>query len=359
MFRRAVETRLARRLVLFFSLFPFAVTGACAHEQALVRHPGGSASAPAVQWFGPNDATDEAPLARWRSAVGPPVLQQGENPSDTPADDLTVVSWNTAVGAGDVRRFVAGLRRPGPVVLLLQEVYRGGEEVPGVLPPGAAYASRLGGRPGDSRYEQIEPIARALGLSLFYVPSMRNGGPESREDRGNAILSSLPLSDLAAYELPFERQRRVALAATIGGTTTTGARWRLRIVDAHLDNTFSPRRLWLASEYRPDAPGALPGRDTRHRGAADPRRRLQHLVRIFGSGLSHARPPISRRAPGRPPADVPGIAAARSPVLQARARLERNLSARGRSVPVGSLSIDRHRPLPTLNRNLVEPRRTP
>src|SRR3954468_11190427 len=78
---------------------------------------------------------------------------------------------------------------------------------------------------------------------------MRNGGAESREDRGNAILSSLPLSDLAAYELPFERQRRVALAATISGSTTAGTPWRLRIVDAHLDNTFSPRRLWLASEY--------------------------------------------------------------------------------------------------------------
>jgi endonuclease/exonuclease/phosphatase family metal-dependent hydrolase len=249
MVRPAAELRLAQRLVLFFSLFPFAVTGGCAHEHGLVHHPDGSTSQPAVQWFEPGDAKDEAPLARWRSAVGPPVIQQGENPSDTPADELTVVSWNTAVGAGDLRRFVASLRRSAPLVLLLQEVYRGGEEVPGVLPPGAAYAGRLGGRPGDSRYEQIEPIARALGLSLFYVPSMRNGGPESREDRGNAILSSLPLSDLAAYELPFERQRRVALAATISGTTTAGTPWRLHIVDAHLDNTFSPRRLWLASEY--------------------------------------------------------------------------------------------------------------
>ena len=101
-----------------------------------------------MQWFGPSDAKDEAPLARWRSAVGPPVIQEGENPSDTPADELTVVSWNTAVGAGDVRRFVAGLPRSAPLVMLLQEVYRGGEEVPGLLPPGAAYAGRLGGQSG-------------------------------------------------------------------------------------------------------------------------------------------------------------------------------------------------------------------
>jgi len=202
-----------------------------------------------VQWFGPGDPQDEAPLARWRSAVGPPLIREGENPSDTPSDELTVVSWNTAVGAGDLRRFITGLPRSKPFVLLLQEVYRGGDAVPGVLPRDAAYAGRLGGRPGDSRYEQIEPTASAFGLSLFYVPSMRNGGPDSREDRGNAILSTLPLSDLAAYELPFERQRRVALAATINGITTTGKHWHLRIVDAHLDNTFSPRRLWLASEY--------------------------------------------------------------------------------------------------------------
>jgi endonuclease/exonuclease/phosphatase family metal-dependent hydrolase len=245
----AAAHRLARQLVLFFSLLPFTVTGGCAHEHGLVQHANRNISEPAVQWFGPEDAADETPLARWRSAVGPPLIREGETPSNTRTDELTVVSWNTAVGAGDLRRFVAELPHSPPMVLLLQEVYRGGEEVPGVLPAGGAYAGRLGGRPGDSGYEYIEPMATALGLSLFYVPSMRNGGAGSREDRGNAILSSLPLSDLAAYELPFERQRRVALAATISGTSSTGKSWRLRIVDAHLDNTFSPRRLWLASEY--------------------------------------------------------------------------------------------------------------
>src|SRR3954471_13986633 len=154
MVRPAAELRLARRLVLFFSLFPFAVTAGCAHEQGLVHHPDGSTSQPAVQWFGPGDTKDEVPLGRWRSAVGPPLIRQGENPSDTPADELTVVSWNTAVGAGDVRRFIAGLPLSKTFVLLLQEVYRGGDAVPGVLPRDAAYAGRLGGRPGDSRYEQ-------------------------------------------------------------------------------------------------------------------------------------------------------------------------------------------------------------
>ena len=240
--------RLTRQLILFFSLFPFTVTGGCAHDHQLVPRERTISADPPVQWFSPTDAKDETLLARWRSGVGPPLIQEGRNRFATPADELTVVTWNTAVGAGDLRQFVAGLPQSAPMVLLLQEVYRGGDDVPGALPPGAVYARRLGGEPGDSRYEQIQPIATALGLSLFYVPSMRNGGADSREDRGNAILSNLPLTDLAAYELPFERQRRVALAATIAGTTTDGTPWRLRIVNAHLDNTFSPRRLWLASD---------------------------------------------------------------------------------------------------------------
>jgi endonuclease/exonuclease/phosphatase family metal-dependent hydrolase len=124
-------------------------------------------------------------------------------------------------------------------------------EVPTRLPPGAGYARRHGGAAANgSRGKDIAAIAAELGLSLFYVPSMRNGSPAaSSEDRGNAILSTLPLTDLAAIELPFERQRRVAIAATLTGVTATGAEWRLRVADAHLDNTFSPARLWLAAEY--------------------------------------------------------------------------------------------------------------
>jgi endonuclease/exonuclease/phosphatase family metal-dependent hydrolase len=166
------------------------------------------------------------------------------------ADEVTIVSWNTDLGAGDLQRFVAALPRSREMVLLLQEVYRGGPEVPHVLPPGAAYARRKGGAAAGARYkdQDIVAVARTLGLALYYVPSMRNGAASS-EDRGNAILSSLPLDDLAAYELPFERQRRVAVSALIGGHTSTGSVWHLRVVDVHLDNTFDPRRLWLASEH--------------------------------------------------------------------------------------------------------------
>ena len=59
----------------------------------------------------------------------------------------------------------------------------------------------------------IVEVADALGLNLRYVPSMRNGA--DRSDRGNAILSDLPLSHAWAFELPLVLQRRVPVAATL------------------------------------------------------------------------------------------------------------------------------------------------
>lgn len=236
--------------VLFFSFFPLFGTGGCAAGSLLAPHgvpfSGGPAS---IRWFSPG-AEDARALARWRVAVGPPVILAGRDTPAAAVDELTIVSWNTALGAGDIPRFVRSLPPASPMVLLLQEVYRGGPEVPGVLPPDAAVARRQGGAAAGPRYEEIESVAAALGLWLYYVPSMRNGSPAaSSEDRGNAILSSLPLQDLAALELPFERQRRVAVAGTVAGYASTGTRWQLRLVNAHLDHTFDLRRLWLAAEY--------------------------------------------------------------------------------------------------------------
>ncbi|MEO7133908.1 MAG: hypothetical protein ABI024_06770, partial [Vicinamibacterales bacterium] len=64
----------------------------------------------------------------------------------------------------------------------------------------------------------IVRISRELGTSLIYVPSMRNGQStkDAAEDRGNAIVSTLPLVNLVAIELPGERQRRVVVTAQAG-----------------------------------------------------------------------------------------------------------------------------------------------
>lgn len=236
------------------AFFALLLVVACASTACVGGHAlTPSAFAPsAIAWLGPAVSSDGAALARWRASVGPPVISHHE-PRSAPADEVTLVSWNTALGAGDVRGMVRALRArsQAPLVLLLQEVYRSGPEVPHVLDPGASFARRLGAADPTGRRDEIETIAADLGLSVFYVPSMRNGGPQvSDEDRGNAILTDLPLTDLSAIELPFERQRRVAVAATINGVAGDSP-WSLRVVSAHLDNvTTGPKRVWfVGSEY--------------------------------------------------------------------------------------------------------------
>src|SRR5205823_6419677 len=59
------------------------------------------------------------------------------------------------------------------------------------------------------------------------------------EDRGMAILSTLPLSDLQVIELPFERQRRIALSVTLSGRTSARAAWRLRAANVQLDTSLA------------------------------------------------------------------------------------------------------------------------
>jgi len=241
------------RLLLF--LLIVSGTAGCAGGYALVRRdPLELPFAPpsnAIVWHVPAAASDAATLARWRAGVGPPVVTEPASAQSSAADSVTIASWNTALGAADIPGFVGTLPNPvAPMVLLLQEVVRGGPEVPGRLPPATGFGRRHGGASLGPAFREIEAVARGMGFGVYYVPSMRNGPPSSSdEDRGNAILSNLPLTELMAVELPFERQRRVAIGATIAGHTTAGAPWRLRIVCAHLDNIGSAKRLYVGSEY--------------------------------------------------------------------------------------------------------------
>jgi endonuclease/exonuclease/phosphatase family metal-dependent hydrolase len=240
------------RYPFFFLLVVIGASQGCIAGTSLAARPkaelGSSDSSAPVAWFAPVVPHDRESLARWRESVGPPVTPE---PFDDhqPHDAITLVSWNTAVGDADIVSFVRSLpATTGPLVLLLQEVYRAGPGVPSKLDGWSAYAGRLGGsRPVE--LGEIENVGRALGLSVYYVPSMRNGDATSDEDRGNAILSNLSLNDLEAMELPFERQRRVAIAATIEGHTTANQPWRLRLVSAHLDNMGSAKRAWIGAEY--------------------------------------------------------------------------------------------------------------
>jgi endonuclease/exonuclease/phosphatase family metal-dependent hydrolase len=195
---------------------------------------------------------DRARNDLWRRAVGPPVSGDHRQGSDDTADRLTLVSWNLHVGGGDVAEFLHDLRTGvltgAPVehfVLLVQETFRAGTGVPvwrnDVRGPSAIHACGVSGARSD-----VETIARDQGLAFLYVPSMRNGCDAHPltgmcEDRGNAILSTLPLSSFIAVELSMLHQRRVAVLASVGGRTSDGSRWELQVASVHLDVKSLPR----------------------------------------------------------------------------------------------------------------------
>jgi len=210
-----------------------------------------AAPAGELTWTLPNDPRDIDHLARWCGTVGPVVIASRVDPATAPvADGFVVVSWNVHVGGGDVEKVVDRLRRgeftdgvPAPhFALLLQEAYREGADVPPVAAGKQTVPSPIVEYAPDGTRRDIRTVAERTGLDLFYAPSMRNGRLADPEDRGTAILSTVPLTDLQVIELPFERQRRVALAATIAGVTTAGAPWRLRIAAVQFDTSLALTR---------------------------------------------------------------------------------------------------------------------
>jgi endonuclease/exonuclease/phosphatase family metal-dependent hydrolase len=208
-----------------------------------------------VRWLADPADGDRATLDAWCRGVGPVEhLDAAPEVPETTRRVIAVVSWNVNVGAGDLGSLVSDLRAgrlsggrvPDGFVLLLQEALRSGVAVP-PAGPGQAGARRLV-RSADPL--DIVTFARQSQLALFYVPSMRNGsGRGYREDRGNAILATVPLSDLRALELPFARQRRVAAVATLALDRSGPP---LAVASVHLDPFVGARRLWVfgASEAR-------------------------------------------------------------------------------------------------------------
>jgi len=212
------------------------------------------AGAAPVRWLAGPAEDDRATLDAWCRGVGPVEHLDAAREVAAAAGSIAVVSWNVNVGAGDLGALVSDLRAgrlsggrvPDGFVLLLQEALRSGGAVP-AGGPGQAGARRLvrSAHPHD-----IVAFARRAQLALFYVPSMRNGsGRGYREDRGNAILATAPISDLRALELPFARQRRVVAVATLALDRSGPA---LAVASVHLDPFVAAHRLWLfgASDAR-------------------------------------------------------------------------------------------------------------
>jgi endonuclease/exonuclease/phosphatase family metal-dependent hydrolase len=177
-------------------------------------------------------ALDLAPLAAGEQAAA--------------ATSLAVVSWNVWVGRGRVLELVErlaagelGVSGDLPPVLLIQEAFRQDASVPERSNGFAAreLVTRLRPR------QDIVDVTRRLGWNLRYIPSMRNGA--ERSDRGNAILTPLPLGPASAIELPLVLQRRVV----VGGAVRVAGR-AIRLVSAHLTPRGPVGYKWLGAAGR-------------------------------------------------------------------------------------------------------------
>jgi endonuclease/exonuclease/phosphatase family metal-dependent hydrolase len=249
-----MRQRFSRALAVGFLTMGMALSYVgSASPLSAAAEPTCAAATDGVRWIRVSPTREHRALDRWCSGVGTPTRIESTRAAAEPiTGPLAVVSWNTHVGAGDIDAFVADLRsgrltgRPEQdFVLLLQEAYRAGDSVPARAAVSWAAAEQPA---GAGRRVEVAAAADRLGLSAVYIPSMRNGRPgATTEDRGNAILSTRPLSDITAIELPLERQRRVAIAATITVGAHGGAARPVRIVCTHFTNMVM-HHLWLLSE---------------------------------------------------------------------------------------------------------------
>ena len=204
------------------------------------------APAAETEWVGPQRRADQEILARWCETVGTQVVMtQPRVPAPwSEGQALTAVAWNVQVGGGDLLAFIrTELGRtcdgggqegsaPDPFVLLLQEVLRRDTAIPAVE-QSRRVPSRIVPDPEPDGDRDVVEVARRCGLALAYLPSTRNGAGERdglREDRGNAILSTLPITDVTGVELPYESARKVAVVATVESPAGP-----LRIVSLHFD----------------------------------------------------------------------------------------------------------------------------
>lgn len=219
-----------------------------------------------LTWMRWDDNRPELDL--WCHSVGRPVVEQRVHSSGD-ISGMRILSWNVHVGAGRLEELLPRLLDEASsdglgLTILLQETFRAGDEVPGSYPATLRVPKAI--RPRRPTMD-IRDIATKYGLSVAYVPSMRNGPATDvieREDRGNAILSTESLIDVRAIELPFGKQRRVAVTALAGP---------IRVVSTHFDTNGDRAAQSAALSDRlmllPDAPLLVGGDMNSRRGEQD------------------------------------------------------------------------------------------
>jgi endonuclease/exonuclease/phosphatase family metal-dependent hydrolase len=219
----------------------------------------------------------------WAEAVGRPVALDLAPPLAETPEGVDVLSWNLAIGRGRLADVLEVARSERPLVILVQEAFRADDSIP------ETHAARAhGGRLRPALRGDIVELAREHGLSLRYVPSMRNAG--SRSDRGNAVLATVALEAGVALLLPHVRQRRVAVAARVAGLPD------VTFVSAHLDTPFGLR------------PGRRAQADELARAAIEHGGHGDVVIGADLNALLGRRDPVTRRllSAGFEPADAPG-----------------------------------------------------
>jgi endonuclease/exonuclease/phosphatase family metal-dependent hydrolase len=243
------------RLIVGAALAAVLISSSCVHRTPANFDPSQLSSlscrnvnpsdAPSVQWSSPTDPHVSFRLSRWCATVGPVYFIANPRAADvSPIDRVAIVAWNIHEGRGRVDELIQRLRlgeftAGEPVVhfvLLLQEAIRRGHGIPPTIPQGYPAPRRIEG-PAESHDVDLRRLAEN-GFAVLYAPSMRNG-ERAVEDRGNAIVSTLPLNDATLVELPVERQRRVAIVSSVQGIDPAGKRWHLGLVDVHLDTALA------------------------------------------------------------------------------------------------------------------------
>lgn len=222
--------------------------GSFCPDEALRRDQVSPADTAGLRWYRAEEERDVRLGSAWCSTVGAPALEmhpRGRFPAWEGGTDLDVVAWNTAVGGGDIFAFLeqeleldcsgsSPMMAPGsrPFVLMLQEVWRRSDDLPRVL-GGDSVPWTLGPDLSNDALDIVETAERC-GLAYLYVPSSRNGPDDDRrprEDRGNAILTTLPFTAPIAFDLPHEGGRKVA----VGLTSNSPGGERVRFVSTHFD----------------------------------------------------------------------------------------------------------------------------
>ena len=168
------------------------------------------------------------------------------NPDSEQGGRILIVNWNVHLCHGNVTAMIHELSRRETMhgygspnfVLLLQEALRRDRNIPN---PGRTRVPRRIVPP--LRGGDIVDWAKKMKWRMFYAPSVRNGRllGNRAEDRGNAILSNLPMSSVEQIELPVGVHRRISVMAIIGGER----RPPFRVAAAHLDTRASLSRGWV------------------------------------------------------------------------------------------------------------------